>query len=222
MKNINSGKKNNILFDLDGTLTDSALGITNSVKYSLKKFGIPEPDMSLLIKFVGPPLADSFMKYFGFSEEKASLAIDYYREYYRVSGILENKVYPGIPELLEKLRTDGKTLVLATSKPAVFSERILKHFDLYKYFSFLAGSELDGRRVNKDEVIAYALENTGIDKNDAVMVGDRHHDIAGAKLNHMTSVGVLYGYGSREELTEADADYIAEDASGLYNILLNI
>nr|MBQ4320376.1 HAD family hydrolase [Clostridia bacterium] len=213
-------EKTYILFDLDGTLTDSADGITNSVAHSLRRFGLEVPDRSQLNKFVGPPLAGAYMKYCGFDRDKATLAVEYYREYYREKGIFENSVYDGIPELLGELVKCGKKLVVATSKPAIFSEKILCHFSLDKYFVFLSGSELDGTRVKKDEVIKYALDNAHISPDDAVMIGDRSHDIEGAKANGLPSVGVLYGYGDRAEHESAGADFIAESVSELRGILL--
>ncbi|MDD2417725.1 MAG: HAD family hydrolase [Oscillospiraceae bacterium] len=208
-----------VLLDLDGTLTDPALGITNSVIYSLRKFNIEVEDRKELYSFIGPPLTDSYMKYFGFSEEEALKAIDYYREYYKDKGIYENAVYNGVIDLLKVLKDKGKMLILATSKPEVFAKRILVHFEMEKYFDFVAGSNLDGTRVKKDEVISYALKSCNIsDLSDAVMIGDREHDIIGAKKTGLHSIGVLYGYGTKEELENAGADLIAqrvEDIEGL-------
>lgn len=207
-------KYNTILFDLDGTLTDPGLGITNSVMYVLKKYGIDVPDRSELYKFIGPPLAESFEKYYGFSKEVSYKAVDCYREYYRDRGLYENTVYDGIENLLKELNEKGKTLIVATSKPEVFAKEVLRHFGLDKYFKYIAGGNLDGTRTVKAEVIAYALETCGItDKEDAVMVGDRMHDIIGAKTVRIDSMGVLFGYGSREELENAGADFIAEGVS---------
>lgn len=210
-----------ILFDLDGTITDSKLGITKSVQYSLKYFGIVENDLNKLDKFVGPPLMESFQVYYKFDEIKATEAMMKYREYYKVKGIFENEVYQRIPELLEELIKSGKKLILATSKPTVFAEEILEYFDLYKYFSFVAGSNLDGTRVNKCEVIAFALKNCewkNLDK--IVMIGDRKHDIIGARQVGIASIGVLYGYGSREEMEEEAPTNIVESVEGLKKLLL--
>lgn len=199
------------LFDLDGTLTDSGMGITNSVKHALKKYGIEEQNMETLKKFIGPPLAESFQKYYGFSEEESRRAIGYYREYYQKDGIFENEVYDGIPELLETLKGAGKTLIVATSKPELFAEQILEHFKLAPYFDCIAGASMDESRVDKAEVIAYALKKYGTEaKEGMVMIGDREHDIIGAKKNGLDSIGVLFGYGSREELEKAGADHIVE------------
>lgn len=210
-----------ILFDLDGTITDSALGITNSVKYSLEKSGAEIPPYETLCKFIGPPLLDGFRDICGFETERAKAAVKYYREYYETTGLFENKVYDGIPELLKKLKLNGKSVILATSKPEKFAKIILEHFDLSRYFDFAAGASLDETRNKKDEVIAYALSECNItDKSRAVMVGDRHHDIDGAKKNGISCVGVLYGFGNREELENAGADYIAADEVELFDILI--
>ncbi len=202
---------NNILFDLDGTLTDPAEGITNSVAYSLSKYGIEVSDKKELYKFIGPPLKDSYIEYYGFSESDALQAIEYYREYFKPKGMFENKVYSGVPELLNTLKQSGKRVILATSKPEVFSTEILKHFDLYKYFDFVSGATLDGTRSKKADIIAYALAEMRItEKEKCLMVGDRAQDINGAIANGIDSLGVLYGYGDRAELENAGATYIAE------------
>ena len=202
---------NYILFDLDGTLTDPAEGITNSAAYSLSKYGIEVSDKKELYKFIGPPLKDSYIEYYGFSESDALQAIEYYREYFKPKGMFENKVYSGVPELLNTLKQSGKRVILATSKPEVFSTEILKHFDLYKYFDFVSGATLDGTRSKKADIIAYALaEMRIIEKEKCLMVGDRAQDINGAIANGIDSLGVLYGYGDRAELENAGATYIAE------------
>lgn len=198
-------------FDLDGTITDSSLGITNSVMYALKKYGILENDRSKLYKFIGPPLDISFRDYYGFSEKKAWEAVGYYREYYKDRGIFENRVYDGFEEMLTQLKAAGKRMVVATSKPEVFARRIIEYFRLDKYFDYVAGMELDGGRGTKAEVIRYALEMCGIgDKRKVLMVGDRMHDVTGAKIAGIDCLGVLYGFGTREELEDAGADAIAE------------
>lgn len=210
---------NTVLFDLDGTLTNPGRGITNSVAYALKKYGIEVNDRKELYKFIGPPLLDSFMKYYGFSEEEAETAIAYYREYFRDTGIFENEVYDGIPELLEEIRNSGRKIILATSKPEEFAKRILVHFGLDKYFDFAAGATMDSSRNKKGDVIAYALKESGCSSENAVMVGDRLHDILGAKENGLDSIGVLFGYGSREELENAGADYIAETVKDIIKFI---
>lgn len=210
----------NILFDLDGTVTDPALGITNSVMYALKRYGIEVPERSELYKFIGPPLAGSFSEYYGFSEEEGHRAVEVYREYYKDKGIFENKVYDGFEDMLKALKENGASIFLATSKPRVYAKQILEHFEIDKYFDGVVGSELNGERVEKDEVIAYALEKHSIE--DAVMVGDRSFDILGAKRNGLKSVGVLYGYGTKEELEAAGADFIVSSVEELKEILLKI
>lgn len=200
-----------VFFDLDGTLTDAGMGITNSVAYSLKKNGIEPPPREELYKFVGPPLVDSYMKYYGFSADEAHGAVEDYREYFRDRGIFENEVYEGIYDLLSSLKESGRRLVLATSKPEPFAKTILAHFGLDKYFYFVAGALMDETRTKKGDVIRYALECCGDpDPKTVVMVGDREHDILGAKENNIRSIGVLYGYGSLEEFSNAGADCIAK------------
>ena len=199
-----------VLFDLDGTLTDPALGIANSVAYALSKWNISVKDRSELFKFIGPPLLDSFSEYYGFSDEQSRLALKFYREYFTDRGMFENRVYNGIPELLSALKSRNKKLIVATSKPEEFAVRILQHFDLDGYFDFIGGASMDETRVKKADVIQYALDTCNINnKASVVMVGDRHHDIDGAKLCGLPSIGVTYGYGSIDELKDAGADFIA-------------
>lgn len=206
-----------ILFDLDGTITDSQNGIINSVIYALKKYGREVGDRGELKKFIGPPLAWMFSQYCGFSEEEGQKAVEVYREYYTVKGIFENEVYDGVEDMLENLHESGAKLYLATSKPQIYAKKILEHFGLAKYFDDIVGSELDGRRVEKDEIIACVLKKHGI--KDAVMVGDRRFDMEGAKKNALTAVGVLYGYGTKEELEQAGADFIAKSVEELSDYL---
>ena len=209
-----------ILFDLDGTLTDPGVGITNSVAYALKKYGIPVEDTRELFKFIGPPLHESFEVYYGLSKEEAFTAVEYYREYYRDRGIFENFVYDGMAELLKSLHSRGYMLAVATSKPEVFARQILEHFALSGYFTYIAGSNLDGTRTKKAEVIDYALRSCGVqDTSSAMMIGDREHDILGAKTLGIDSIGVLFGYGSRAELENAQATYIAEHVEDIQRIL---
>ena len=210
-----------ILFDLDGTLTDPAIGITNSVMYALKKYGIEVSDRRELYKFIGPPLSDSFENYYGFSKEEAKTAVEYYREYYRDKGIFENLVYDELEDLLKTLKNNSKILIVATSKPEVFAKQILEHFNIAKYFTYIAGSNLDGTRVKKGEVIKYALESCNIiDLSKVIMIGDRKHDIIGAKEVGISSIGVLFGYGDRNELEKAGADFIVDTVANIGEILL--
>ncbi|MDR1559875.1 MAG: HAD hydrolase-like protein [Clostridiales bacterium] len=188
-----------ILFDLDGTLTDPKIGITRSVQYALESFGI---DVALdgLTKFIGPPLRASFTNYFGFNAVQAEQAVVKYREYFSERGIFENRVYAGTPELLKKLKGRGWKIILATSKAEIYAWKILEHF------TFVCGDTLDGSRSEKAAIIRRILNNVdGIKPGSAVMVGDREHDIMGAKANGMASIGVLYGYGDKTELTKAGA-----------------
>ena len=207
-----------ILFDLDGTLTDSAPGIINSVQYALKKYGI-EADDEDLRAFIGPPLVHSFQERFGFDHEKALEAVGFYREYFTAGGMFENSVYPGMEELLAKLKQDGKSLVVATSKPELFSRQIIEHFHLTPYFDFIGGAAMDESRATKTEVLSYVLETLGIDRSRAVMIGDRRNDIEAAALLGTDSIGVLYGYGSREELEQAGATKFAETPEDIYRII---
>lgn len=205
-----------LFFDLDGTLTDPALGITNSFKYALNYFGIEIPSYEKLCTFIGPPLVDTFKTQFGFDEKKAKEGVVKYREYFAEKGLLENSVYPGIVDVLIKMKQAGKKLVVATSKPEEYSIRILEHFKLAKYFEYICGSKMDESRSKKEEVIAYAIERCQIKNTSKIlMIGDRMHDIIGAKKNNLKSCGVLFGYGSRQELQDAGADYIAETVSDL-------
>lgn len=209
-----------ILFDLDGTLTDSSPGIINSIVYALKKYNITVNDVSELDKFLGPPLHESFKEFYRFDEEKAMQAVAFYREYFSTKGLFENKVYDGITDLLNTLCDMGKRLVVATSKPQEFTNRIMEHFHLSDYFEFIAGSNMDGTRSKKADVIAYALKECQInDKSTVVMVGDRKHDIIGAKTVGIDSIGVEYGYGDFDELNNADADYIVKTVDDLKILL---
>lgn len=216
-------KYNTILFDLDGTLTDPALGITNAVMYSLRHFHIEVKDRTELFKFIGPPLIESFSLFYGFDEERSRAATAYYREYYREQGIFENKVYEGMEEMLGRLRAAGGRLAVATSKPEPFAVQIMEHFHLAEFFDYIAGSTLDETRNNKAEVIEYALESMGVtDRSTVLMVGDREYDVLGAKRCGLDSLGVLYGYGSKEELEMAGADYIAENVAAVADMILGI
>lgn len=215
-------KKNytHILFDLDGTLTDSALGIINAVIHALHGMGVTDFDTTSLTCFIGPPLRSSFPKYFGFDEAQTKQALAFFREYYHGhGGMFENKVYDGIPQLLYELRKRGKCLIVATCKPQGTAMPILEHFELTQYFDFIAGAGDNNTRMEKDEVIEYAIELAGItDRNTCVMVGDRNNDVFGAKSAGIDCIGVLYGFGSREELETAGATYIAEDMNGVLEI----
>lgn len=211
-----------ILFDLDGTLTNSKEGITKSVKYSLNKFNIPVTDLDSLEKFIGPPLKDSFMDYYNFDDNKAEEAVKYYREYFSEKGLFENEVYPNIETMLLTLKEAGLHLIVATSKPTVFSEKILDHFNLTKFFDAIVGSTLDGSRSTKSDVIKFALEENKINSSEALMVGDREHDIIGAAKNNITSMGVTYGFGSHDELEKAGAAYIVDTVNEMTEKILSL
>lgn len=195
---------------LTAPLPSSGEGIINSAVYALKKFGI-EPEISTMTKFLGPPLKDSFRDFYGFDDEKCELAVKYYREYYTTKGIFENRVYEGVEDCLRMLWEAGFHLAVATSKPQVFAVKILEHFHLAQYFDYIGGAELDGSRSVKAEVIVHTLKNCGVnDRSQVIMAGDRQHDVLGAKALGIDCIGMLYGYGTREELSKAGAVYIAE------------
>ncbi|MFJ7730293.1 HAD family hydrolase [Lysinibacillus sp. NPDC097231] len=198
-----------ILFDLDGTLSDPKIGITKSVQYALQKMGIDEGDLDKLETFIGPPLQVSFREIYGLDDAQISQAIGYYRERFSETGMYENEVYQNISSLLEHLQGEGYKLAIATSKPTVFAEQILKYFNLQQYFELVVGSHLDGTRSAKGEIIAFALEHfSEVPIDQVIMIGDRKYDINGAHENKIDSVGVTYGYGSPEELMDAKATYI--------------
>jgi phosphoglycolate phosphatase len=194
-----------ILFDLDGTLTDPREGIIKSVCHALQKEGYSHPPESELTWVIGPPLRGSFQQLTKGDEAVVSRLLGHYRDRFAPIGLFENKVFPDIPQVLATLRTAGFDLYLATSKPAVYAKRILEHFQLTTYFTDIGGSELDGTREDKAEVIEDIVQKNGLDVSECVMIGDREHDIYGAKKNKMDAVGVLYGFGSAEELTRAGA-----------------
>ncbi|MDW7740453.1 MAG: HAD family hydrolase [Bacillota bacterium] len=211
----------NILFDLDGTLTDSAPGVARSVQYALKKFKI-SAELGDLIPFIGPPLQHSFQNHYGFSEEEAKKAVAFYREYYREKGIYENKVYTGIAELLAELKNREVSLYLATSKPTFFAGQVLANFDLTKFFKGITGSNLDGTRVDKTEVITHVITENKLATEKTLMVGDREHDIIGARNCNIDSAAVAYGYGTEEELTAARPTYLVKSVREFKNLLLNL
>ncbi|QSO47602.1 HAD hydrolase-like protein [Alicyclobacillus mengziensis] len=244
-----------VLFDLDGTLTNPKLGITSGVQHALNKFGIHEPNLTKLESFIGPPLRESFTHEYGFSEEDANKAVTYYREYFDPIGWRQNEVFPGIPDVLSALQDDGYMIGLATSKPTVFAERILTHFGLRDAFSVVIGSNLDGTREDKAEVIGVALAEASVMDGSAaagtrvghgagvalaeagvsagraasfasstfvVMVGDRKYDIVGGKKWGLRTVGVTYGFGSREELQNAGADDIVDRPLALMDAIASL
>ena len=203
-----------ILFDLDGTLTESGEGITKSVQYALEKLGKPEEDLDALKVFVGPPLMEQFMKYADLDEETARRAVEIYRERYSTIGIFENRPYPGVAHMLEELKKKGYVLAVASSKPEYFVKKILAHFELEEYFEEAVGSEMNGSRTNKTEVIEETLRRLHLEnhRDQVLMVGDKEHDILGARKAGVECLAVSYGYGTMEELTEAKPLQIADSA----------
>ena len=209
-----------ILFDLDGTLTDSEEGITRCVQYALNHFGIKEDDKEALRRFIGPPLFDSFSQYYHLPEDKAREAVTKYRERYETIGMFENKVYEGITDVLRQLRQDGYTIILATSKPEVYANTILKRFLLAPFFHQVVGATMDGKRDYKIDILKEIMrKNPQYEASQFLMVGDRRYDIEGAKGCHMDSIGVTYGFGTEEELQNAGATYIAKRPEEIVSIV---
>ncbi len=213
-----------ILFDLDGTISDPKQGICGCVQYALRSFGIEEPELDRLEPFIGPPLAESFMKYYNFTAEQAQEAVEKYRERFSVTGKYENVLYPGMGALLHDLKASGATLAIASSKPTVYVEDILVHFGIREYFDIVVGSELDGRRVHKEEVVAEVLSQLAArgesDPDKMVMIGDRSFDVEGAKAIGAHCIAVSYGYAQPGELENAGAEIIVRDVEGLRSVLL--
>ena len=213
------------MFDLDGTLTDPKEGITKSVRHALNHYGIQVDDLDNLTPFIGPPLTDSYKKYYGFSDEQAWEGVLVYREYFSERGWHENKEYPGIKEMLDALKAAGKVLLVATSKPEVFARKILEYFCMAGYFDFIGGADMGETRVRKADVIRYVLEQYGLDASPetlarCVMVGDREHDVLGARECGMDCVGVLYGYGDRQEMDGCRPAWTADTVDELKDLLL--
>lgn len=229
------------LFDLDGTLTDPVVGITTCVQYALAAYGIHEPDRSKLTKFIGPPLVPAFMEFYGVDTDTAQGMLEKYRERFVAKGLYENQLYPGIPQLLAGLKQQGKKVGLATSKPLIHSEKILRHFNILPYFDVLAGASMDGSCNTKEEVLVQALNQIELweegkispweggkkpllkkeTAEKCVMIGDRKYDISGGRHFGIDTIGVLYGYGSREEFTAAGAGMIVESVTALQSVLLS-
>jgi len=209
-----------ILFDLDGTLTDPRLGITRSIQHALARLGIDEPDLTRLEPFIGPPLLQAFMQFYGFDEAKAWDAVNHYRERFRVTGMYENQVFEGIPALLSTLAGQGRTLYIATSKPWEFAREIARHFAFDRHFKMIYGSELDGTRTDKVELIRHLLDEERLDPAQTLMIGDRKHDLIGARSNGLQSVAVGYGFGSRDELLAESPDFHFETLAQLHAAFL--
>ncbi len=208
-----------LLFDLDGTLTDSTEGIVRCLEYALERMGFDIPDDTN--KFLGPPLYRSFAEFCGMNEEQVNEAVRIFRERYSTVGLFENRVYEGVPEMLKRLRDGGKRIMVATSKPEVYAVRIFDRFGLSQFFEIVGGANINGTRNDKDEVIEYVLGKAGIsDRNSVLMIGDRRQDVIGAHKTGLKCMGILWGFGSIEELTEAGADFIAETPEKAADMLL--
>ncbi len=214
-------KQKYIFFDLDGTLTDPAEGILNCIEHSIKKLGLFAKREELKC-FIGPPLLDTYMKFFNIPRETAEKAVEYYRERFSVTGLFENKLYAGIPEALKRLKDSGKHLVIATSKPEIYTKRITDHFGITEYFDFIAGALLDHSRVEKADVIAHAVRELSADVEGSVMIGDRKFDIEGAAENGIKGYGVLWGYGSQKELALSGAEKCFETVSEMTDFLIEL
>ncbi|UVE17862.1 HAD family hydrolase [Pseudomonas sp. LS44] len=205
-----------VLFDLDGTLTDPREGITRSVQFALAQLGIDEPDLSALEHFIGPPLLQCFMTSYGFDEATAWQAVNHYRERFKVTGLYENRLFDGVPALLKCLAGQGRTLYIATSKPSVFAREIARYFGFDRHFKLIYGSELDGTRTDKVELLAHLLAEERLDPSQALMIGDRKHDLIGARRNGLDCAAVGYGFGSREELLAEAPTYHFETLAALH------
>ncbi|TWC39641.1 phosphoglycolate phosphatase [Pseudomonas sp. SJZ079] len=209
-----------ILFDLDGTLTDPREGITRSVQFALSRLGIDEPDLRALEHFIGPPLLQCFMQTYGFDEATAWQAVAHYRERFAEVGLYENRLFDGVGELLELLLAQNRTLYIATSKPAVFASEIARHFDFARHFKLIYGSELDGTRTDKVELIRHLLEQEGLSAADCLMIGDRKHDLIGARRNGLDAAAVGYGFGSAEELRAETPSYYFQSLAELHRAFM--
>ncbi len=208
-----------VIFDLDGTIVNSGKGIALSAQYALDKMGVPHGELQEFYRFIGPPLIDSFCRYYGMSVKEAELAIAYYRERYSVKGVYENTPYEGIEELLAALKKSGYKLYIGSSKPLEFVKEILHQHGFYHYFDFLATATMDRSRDKKEQVLRYLIDQTGISPAETVMVGDRCHDIEGAHFFGIKTIAVLFGFGSRAEFEEYKADFIAESPADILNFI---
>ena len=213
---------NTFLFDLDGTLTDPEKGITNSIRHALGRLGIKEIDTGNLNDFIGPPLLESFRKWYGLDDARARQAVAYYREYFANKGIFENKIFDGVTTLISQLNARACRLVVATSKPSVYAESILKHFAVRHYFDIVIGSNMDLTRASKHEIIEEVIGITGDLRDSGMMIGDRADDIMAARSYMMDSVAVGYGYGSEIELSRAKPTYVVRTVGELATLLLGL
>ena len=210
---------NSAIFDLDGTIMDSEEGIVRSVEYALDKMGVTEYDRQTNLRFIGPPLVDSFMEYYSMSEEDALRAVDFYRERYSVTGIYEARMYDGVRELLTRLKEQGVKLYIGSSKPEKYVRMILEKQGILDLFDYVAGATFDESRNNKEQVLTYLFEQVEIDKKSAVMIGDRYHDIDGAHYVKIPCIAVLYGFGNEAEFKKHGAEYIAADTDEILKII---
>lgn len=211
-----------IFFDLDGTITDSQEGILNSIIYALKKMNRDIPNRATLRKMIGPPLINGFADILQIPDDELETAVDFYREYFSKKGLFENRVYDGIPDLLKQLQKEKHTLAIATSKPEIFAATILEHFQLNQYFSNIVGATLDGSLSQKDEILAQAILNVQANPKKSVMIGDRKHDIIGAKINNISSIGVTWGFGSLDELRQNGANEIVNQPNEIWKYVQSI
>lgn len=208
-----------ILFDLDGTLTDPYMGITNGIMYALDKMGMDIPPREELKSFIGPPLIDEFQRKYSMTLADAERSAAFYREYYTDKGLFENRVLDGAEEILKAVRDSGRRVYLATSKPDVMAVRILEHFGLLEYFDFVGAARLDGSIRTKTQVLQNILNETGCTAEECILVGDRMHDILGAHEVGMKCIAVMVGYGSREEFSQYGADFVAETLAEVMNFI---
>ena len=210
----------NVLFDLDGTLTDPKLGITSCIRYALEKMGHPAPPAEELVWCIGPPLWSSFaMLLQTDNPAQTDQAIACYRERFSTTGLFENELIAGIPDVLHELQQAGARMFVATSKPTFYAEQIIEHFTLTPFFERVFGAEMDGTNSFKPDLLKLLLNETGIEAQDCLMIGDRHHDIEGAKANNIPSAAVTWGYGSDEEFYEAKPDHICEHPSDIIRVV---
>ena len=211
---------NTVAFDLDGTLTNPDRGLLSAFEYAFKKLGVKYESRSSLKRYIGPPLYDEWQRDFGWTFDEASYAIDIFREYYNVYGWWDNEVYPDVEMMLSALRSQGKKLVVATSKPEETAKRVLRFFGLDKYFDYIAGASMNGSADLKWQILTRALDAVGADKSTSILVGDRKYDAEGAKICGIDSLGVLWGHGSRDELARAGFEYVAQAPADVLNILI--